>query len=150
MKRQLGIALLGALLLSVGCNPIKRLSDTEWDHYRALRVYMSEDERNAFLRNKTEEERNEFLQALGVWERFYQYPADVRELILSGDVSRGSTPFCSMTLTKSVCRLCLPQQARIVGVKPSGCGAPCGETPFRIRSVAIIGLPWKPAPCIGV
>jgi hypothetical protein len=28
---------------------------------------------------------------LGVWERFYQYPADVRELILSGDVSRGWT-----------------------------------------------------------
>ena len=91
MKRQLGIALLGALLLSVGCNPIKRLSDTEWDHYRALRVYMSEDERNAFLKNKTEEERNEFLQALGLWDRFYQYPEDVRELILSGDVARGWT-----------------------------------------------------------
>ena len=32
-----------------------------------------------------------YLQELGLWDRFYQYPEDVRELILSGDVARGWT-----------------------------------------------------------
>ena len=85
------LALLGSLLLSAGCNPIRRLSDGEWDHYRALRVYMTEVETKSFLRIKTEEERNAYLQELGLWDRFYQYPQDVRELILSGEVARGWT-----------------------------------------------------------
>ena len=91
MKRHLGLALVAAFVFSVGCNPVKRLSDAEWDHYRALRVYMTEGEKSSFLKNKTEEERNAYLQELGLWERFYKYPEDVRELILTGDVARGWT-----------------------------------------------------------
>ena len=91
MKSSIAVALLAGLFLSTGCNPIKRLSDTEWDHYRALRVYMTDVEKKTFLKNKTEDERNAYLQELGLWDRFYQYPEDVRELILEGDVARGWT-----------------------------------------------------------
>jgi len=52
---------------------------------------MTEVETKSFLKKKTEEERNAYLQDLGLWERFYRYPADVRELILSGEVARGWT-----------------------------------------------------------
>jgi hypothetical protein len=91
MKSSIAVALFAGLVLSVGCNPIKRLSNTEWDHYRALRVYMTEVETKAFLKEKEEENRNAYLQELGLWDRFYKYPEDVREMILQGDVAPGWT-----------------------------------------------------------
>jgi len=92
MTRALLFGLAGTLLLS-SCTKsrVKRLSDAEFDHYYALRPYMSEDARKAFLKLKTEEERNGFLQEAGLWDRFYQYPEDIRGLILAGEVARGWT-----------------------------------------------------------
>lgn len=84
--------LLLVAMLSMGCSytrHIKNLSDTEFDHYYALRVYMSEDQKKAYLKLKTEEERNQFLKDAGFWEKFYAYDADEREQIIAGDVQVG-------------------------------------------------------------
>jgi hypothetical protein len=91
MKTSIGFALLAGLVLSAGCNPVKRLSNAEWDHYRALRVFMTDSEKKAFLKQKKEEDRVAYLQDLGLWDRFYKYPEDVRDLILTGEVARGWT-----------------------------------------------------------
>lgn len=91
MKSSIALTVLVGLVLSIGCNPVKRLSDTEWDHYRALRVYMTDVEKKAFLKEKEEQNRSAYLRDLGLWDRFYQYPEDVRDLILSGEVARGWT-----------------------------------------------------------
>jgi hypothetical protein len=91
MKSSIAVALLLGLVLSAACNPIKRLSDAEWDHYRALRVYMTAAEKKAFLKEKEEENRSAYLQELGLWDRFYNYPLDVREMILEGEVALGWT-----------------------------------------------------------
>lgn len=84
-----GLAL--ALVLGAGCweNKVKRLSDAEFDHYYALRPYMSDDLRKEFLRLKTEDERNAWLKSQGLWDRFYQYSAAEREAIVAGEVAVG-------------------------------------------------------------
>jgi len=70
---------------------VKYLSDTEFDHYYALRVYMDDGQKKTYLKMKTEEERNAYLQKLGLWDRFYKYEPHIRELIVSGDVQVGWT-----------------------------------------------------------
>lgn len=77
-----------------GCswkNRVKYLSDTEFDHYYALRTYMSDDQKKTYLKKETEEERNAYLHELGLWDRFYQYEPHIRELIVAGDVQTGWT-----------------------------------------------------------
>lgn len=86
--------LMLVLMLSMGCSytrHIKNLSGTEFDHYYALRVYMNEDQRRTYLKMETEEERNAYLQQLGLWDRFYDYSELEREEILSGEVGVGWT-----------------------------------------------------------
>lgn len=56
------------------------------------------------------------------------------------------TPASRNTLTVSVCRSSVPQQARCMGMKPSSCASRVGM-PCSISSFAMSGLPWKPAPC---
>ena len=93
MTRTLLIALAGATLLSA-CGidrKAKKLSDAEFDHYYALRPYMNDDAKKAYFKNKTEAERNTWLQEAGLWDRFYQYPEDVRALIVAGEVTSGWT-----------------------------------------------------------
>ena len=68
---------------------VKNLSDVEFAHYYALRVYMDDDMRKTYLKLKTEEERNQYLVDQGLWDRFYQYPDFVREQIVAGDVQVG-------------------------------------------------------------
>ena len=82
-----------ALGTLTGCweKRIKHLSDTEFDHYYALRPFMNEDMRKTYLKLKTEEERNQYLKDLGLWERFYQYDAEVRDAIVLGAVEPGWT-----------------------------------------------------------
>ncbi|MCB9781033.1 MAG: hypothetical protein H6742_20860 [Alphaproteobacteria bacterium] len=70
---------------------VKFLSDTEFEHYYALRAYMTEEQKKTYLKMKTEEERNAFLQELGLWDRFYQYDEAAREKIVSGRVEEGWT-----------------------------------------------------------
>ena len=83
-----------ASLVLTGCGTdrfMKRLSDAEFDHYYALRPFMNEDNRDAYLKLKTEEERNQFLQDKGLWDRFYQYDQETRDAIVAGDVQVGWT-----------------------------------------------------------
>ncbi|RME28735.1 MAG: hypothetical protein D6798_01720 [Deltaproteobacteria bacterium] len=89
-------ALVLALALSLSAqagwqNKVKKLSDTEFDHYYALRAYLTDDQKKAYLKLKTEEERNQFLKDLGLWDRFYQYDPETRQQILDGKVQVGWT-----------------------------------------------------------
>lgn len=90
------LALALSLLLSLPAqagweNKVKNLSEVEFDHYYALRAYMTEGQKKAYLKLKTEEERNQFLQAIGLWDRFYKYDEGTRALIIAGKVEVGWT-----------------------------------------------------------
>ena len=64
----------------------KRLDNQEFDHYYALRVYMSEEQRKYYLKLKTRDERDAYLKKLGLWDTFYSYEPEEREEIVAGDV----------------------------------------------------------------
>ena len=78
---------------------VKNLSDTEFDHYYAVRAFMDEEERKAFLKFKTEDERNQYLKEFmlpglppkSLWDTFYQYPDHIRTKIVEGGVQTGWT-----------------------------------------------------------
>jgi len=90
MRTVLLFALTAVLLGGCG-NKVKRLSAVERDHYYALKVWMEDGERKAYLKNKTEDERNAWLHDNGFWDRFYQYDEAMRQAIIDGDVSDGWT-----------------------------------------------------------
>lgn len=106
--RRHGALLLGLLVLLMG-SKLGRLSDAELDHWRALRVFMDDAEQKAWLKNKTEEERNAWLKEHELWDRFYSHDAGVRDQIVAGDVRLGwsrdmvymawGAPFQKMRLT---------------------------------------------------
>ena len=62
---------------------VKKLSDTEFDHFYALRTYMSEDDQKSYLKLKTEEERNAWLVDKGLWDAFYKYDQATRDAIVA-------------------------------------------------------------------
>jgi hypothetical protein len=80
--------ILGALVFSTG-SKLKKLSETEQDHYAALRVWMDKDDQKAYFKLKTEEERNQWLKDNALWDRFYDHPDYIREQIMFGDVDLG-------------------------------------------------------------
>jgi hypothetical protein len=61
----------------------KRLDNQEFDHYYALRVYMTEDVRKTYLKIKIREDRDAYLKDRGLWERFYKYEADNSSIVLN-------------------------------------------------------------------
>lgn len=67
----------------------KKIDQAEFDHWRALRVYMDEETQKSYRKLKTKEERDAFLKAEGLWDRFYQYEERIREQIVTGDVKVG-------------------------------------------------------------
>lgn len=81
---------LAALLTGCGSR-LDKLTDTERDHFAALRVWMDDDQEKAFFKLKTEDERNAYLKQLGIWGRFYDYSTAEREEILGGRVEEGWT-----------------------------------------------------------
>ena len=84
--------LLSAWLLA--CNPMrlqKRLDDQEFDHWYALRVYMSDEQKKAYLKKKTRDERDAYLQSEKLWDKFYQYEERIRDKIVAGEVQTGWT-----------------------------------------------------------
>jgi len=95
VRRTIGLLAVGALALGVFgsgsalADKTKRLSAAEKEHYQALKVYMGKKQRKAYLKLKTEEERNAWLKERGLWDKFYQYDERVREAILVGDVKVG-------------------------------------------------------------
>jgi hypothetical protein len=80
--------LVVSLVFALGAK-IDRLQPVEQDHFNALRVWMDDKAQKAYLKNKTREERDAFLQEHGFWDRFYQYDEDRREQILAGEVKQG-------------------------------------------------------------
>ncbi len=88
MRFGIGVLLLAAVLAGCG-GKTKKLSAVERDHYYALKVWMSPTQDKAYFKYKTEEERNAFLKEAGLWDRFYKYPPEVRELIAAGEVKVG-------------------------------------------------------------
>lgn len=89
MNRFRLLTLLGLLLLGSANAKLKRLSPAEAEHYRALKVWMDDDDRKAFLKLKTEEERNAWLRDARLWDRFYQFSELERQQILAGDLRLG-------------------------------------------------------------
>ncbi|MDP6931755.1 MAG: hypothetical protein QGG40_02520 [Myxococcota bacterium] len=92
--------ILMLLCVLTGCSwkgKIKNLSDTEFDHYSALKVYMdgespwSEPSRKTYLKLKTQEERDTYLKEYKLWDRFYKYEPHIQELIVSYQVQAGWT-----------------------------------------------------------
>ena len=84
--------LLAALLTGCGYKKnVKNLTDSEFDHYYALRVFMSEDQVKTYLKKETADERNAYLKEIGLWDRFYKYSDREREQIVRGDVAVGWT-----------------------------------------------------------
>lgn len=91
--------LVFALLLG-GCSwkgRVKFLGDEEFKHYYALKPFMSEEVEKSFLLLKTEEERTEYLKSIKIervppinlYDVFYQYPENIRQLIVDGAVQQG-------------------------------------------------------------
>jgi hypothetical protein len=90
MKRLLPIALLAVSLMGTCANKkYDRLEAEEKEHYTALKVWMDDKERKAYLKLKTREERDAYLKSKGYWDRFYQYDDRMRDLILGGKVHPG-------------------------------------------------------------
>lgn len=86
--------LLFSILSFMGCGYErfqKRLDNQEFDHWYALRVYMTENQRKTYLKFKTRDERDAYLKELGLWDRFYSYSDEERQEIVAGEVKRGWT-----------------------------------------------------------
>ncbi len=93
MRPRILALVLTALLLGSGCagKKLKRLSDAEFDHYYALKPFMQDDQEKSFLKLKTEDERNAYLQEINLWDRFYSLSPDERGRVLTGKVEVGWT-----------------------------------------------------------
>lgn len=83
------ILVLGALALGCMGSKLNRLSEGEYAHYRALRVFMEEPERKEWLKLKTTEERDAWLKEAGLWDKFYSHPEELRQQIVEGRVGVG-------------------------------------------------------------
>jgi hypothetical protein len=84
--------LLVALMLMSACSwesRVKKLSDAEFDHYYALKPFMTDDMRKEYLKLKTEEQRDKWLKDKGLWDRFYKYEEHIRKGIVEGAVQQG-------------------------------------------------------------
>ncbi len=86
--------ILSPSAFSTGCDwhsRVNKLSDSEFSHYYALKPFMDEDTQKAYLKLKTEDERNKYLKDKGLWQRFYKYPDNMRQAIVDGAVQVGWT-----------------------------------------------------------
>ena len=81
--------ILAPLLLVLFAGKLDKMSSEERAHWRALRVFVEERDQRQWLRLKTEEERNAWLQEYGLWDKFYQHDPATRERIVAGDVGLG-------------------------------------------------------------
>lgn len=87
--RRIHVAAVLFLALVTSAGKIGRLSEGEYAHYRALRVFMQEDERKEWLKLKTTDERDQWLKDHKLWDKFYSHPAEVRQAIVDGQVEKG-------------------------------------------------------------
>lgn len=91
MSRLPALVMLLLLSLPAAASKLGKLTEAELDHYRALRVFMEEGQRKAWLKLKTTEERDQWLKDHKLWDKFYSHPAEVRAQIVAGDVGQGWT-----------------------------------------------------------
>jgi hypothetical protein len=102
MFRTLVALIVLALPLSAQAGKEKRLSEGELMAYNALMPFMSEDEEKAYLKLKTQEERDAWLKAnppkpeenpllLSYYDRYWNNSEVMREQIASGAVGPGWT-----------------------------------------------------------
>lgn len=94
--RSFPLLLLVPALLLAGCGTaakIKKLDETEYGHYIALRPFMTDEQREYWLNLKTDAEKDEWLKSQkccvpekSLWDKFYQYNDVVRKQILDGKV----------------------------------------------------------------
>jgi hypothetical protein len=89
MRNVLCLVLLLALPGTAMASKVGRLSDQEYAHYTALKVWMEDHQEKAYLKGKTQEERDTWLKEHGFWDKFYQYGEATRAAIVSGDVQIG-------------------------------------------------------------
>ncbi len=90
MRNRWGASILIALVLfGAGSKLEKRLTPVEMEHFTGLRVWMDAKQQKAFLKLKTEEERNAWLEERGLWERWYKFEQPMRDEILAGGVKVG-------------------------------------------------------------
>lgn len=75
---------------------IKKLSEVEYGHYIALRPFMTDAEKDEWLKLKTDAEKDEWLKKKtccipekSLWDKFYQYNDVIRQRILDGKVETG-------------------------------------------------------------
>lgn len=83
-------AVIVAAWLSLG-SKLDRLSDQEYAHYRALRIFMEEKDRKAWLRLKTPEQRDARLREMNLWDKFYSLSEAQRQKVVAGEVEVGFT-----------------------------------------------------------
>ena len=89
MFKRLGawVLCLGLLLGSTAqAASTKRLTESEKDHFYAVKVFMGDKEQKKWLKLKTEDARTAWMKKRGLWERFYQFDEDRRNKIVAGEV----------------------------------------------------------------
>ena len=92
MFKRLGawVLCLGLLLGSTAqAASTKRLTESEKDHFYAVKVFMGDKEQKKWLKLKTEDARTAWMKKRGLWERFYQFDEDRRNKIVAGEVEVG-------------------------------------------------------------
>lgn len=89
--RRIHLVAVVLVALATGGSKLNRLSEAEYDHYRALRIFMNEDERKEWLKLKTTEERDQWLKDHKLWDKFYAHPTEIRQQIVDGLVEKGWT-----------------------------------------------------------
>ena len=86
MRRPL---MLAALLAFLVAGKLDKMSGEERAHWRALRVFVEKKDQKKWLKLKTQEQRDAWLQERDLWDRFYEHEPFVREQIVAGDVKLG-------------------------------------------------------------
>ena len=70
---------------------VKHLSDAEFSHYSALKVWMTEEEQKAYLKFKESPARDAYLVELGLWDRYYKLSESQKAQLDNGEVELGWT-----------------------------------------------------------
>ena len=89
MRRSTWLGMVGLVALLNAGSKLSRLTDDEYAEYRALRVFMKDDEQKEWLKLKTGEERTAWLKEHGLYDKFWSLPEDVRKQVVEGDVENG-------------------------------------------------------------
>lgn len=88
MRWLVPLFMVSLVVLGTG-SKLKRLAPEELTHYYALRAFMSPAQEKAWLKLKTQEDRDAWLKAEKLWDKFYRYDQYEREAIAAGELKLG-------------------------------------------------------------